>query len=123
MKHPEIFDKFYNAHWFLTGYSCRNFSELLQAGGCNSLVEFIGVMENDVNIMIFDTEQFNQAATYYANKFINNDAWREKMYKKFYFYAKKYFQASSRLLKLNLKKLSNRDIVKEVDKTIPCKNR
>ena len=42
--------------------------------------------------MIFDTEQFNQAATYY-NKFINNDAWREKMYKKLYFYAKKYFQA------------------------------
>ena len=112
----EIFDKFYNAHWFLTGYSCCNFSELLQAGGCTSLAKFIGIMENDVTTMIFDTEQFNQAANYYANKLINNNVWREKMYKKFNFYAEKYFEASEKLLKLDLAKLSDKQLVKEINK-------
>ena len=115
----EIFDKFYNAHWFLTGYSCCNFSELLQAGGCTSLAKFIGIMENDVTTMIFDTEQFNQAANYYANKLINNNVWREKMYKKFNFYAEKYFEASEKLLKLDLAKLSDKQLVKEINKITP----
>lgn len=115
----EIFDKFYNAHWFLTGYSCRNFSELLQEGGCVSLAEFIGIMENDVNTMIFDTGQFDQAANYYANKLINNNVWREKMYKRFYFYAKKYFEAGERLLKVDVAKLSDRQLVEKINKIIP----
>ncbi len=119
MKSPEIFDKFYNAHWFLTGYSCRNFSELLREGGCESISEFIGVMVEDVNIMIFDSEQFDTAAHYYANKLINNDVWREKMYKKFYVYAKRYFTACERLQKITPSKLSGKQLVSVFKKITP----
>lgn len=81
-KQFEIFDRFFGAHWFLTGYSCRYFSELLQEGGNRSITEFIGIMENDVNSMVFDTEQFNKAGNYYANKLINDRKWRGVMYRR-----------------------------------------
>jgi len=123
MKSPEIFDKFYNAHWFLTGYSCRNFSELLREGGCQSPVEFIGVMENDVNTMIFDTEQFNQAAEYYADKLVNDDKWRESMYEEFYKYAKLYFEAGKKLLKVDLSKLTNVELIELMNGILPLQER
>lgn len=110
-KHFEIFDKFYRAHWFLTGFSCRNFSELLRAGGNNSLSTFVGVMEKDVNSMIFYSDEFDQAANYYADKLINNQAWRKAEYKKHDNALKKYFLAGEKFRKLPFKKMSNREIV------------
>ncbi|MFA6322512.1 MAG: PEP-utilizing enzyme [Candidatus Buchananbacteria bacterium] len=114
----EIFDKFYNAHWFLTGYSNRNFSELLRDGGNTSMTRFIGVMENDVNFMIFDKNQFSKAANYYADKMINDDSWRNKMYKKHSEFTKKYFKAGEDLKNLAIPEMSDGQILKTLKKII-----
>lgn len=107
----EIFDKFYNAHWFLTGYSCRYFSELLREGGARSITTFVGVMEHGVNSMIFKTDEFNRAGNYYADKLINDHAWRRRMYRRHQADLKKYFGMSERLRRLPFSEMTDEKIV------------
>lgn len=114
----EIFERIYNGHWFLVGYSSKNFSELLREGGSKDITTFIGVMENDVHPMIFDKEQFNKAAHYYSDKLINDHAWRRKMYKRHDKAMSSYFNATERLRKLPFSKMKDKQIVAEIKKII-----
>lgn len=119
----EIFDRFYNAHWFLTGYSCRYFSELLQEGGSKSITTFVGLMEKDVNSMIFDVRQFNSAGDYYADKLINDHAWRKRMYRRHHSDLKRYFVMAESLRKLPFSKMTDKQIFKVVDPVIKLQER
>lgn len=118
----EIFDRFYNAHWFLTGYSTRFFPELLRLGNKKQITKFIGVMKNGVNAMIFDDRQFNHAADFFANKLVNDDRWHTSNYKKFYHFANKYFKAGERLRKLNFAQMSDNELLNEFKKILPLQS-
>lgn len=115
----EIFDRFYKAHWFLTGYSCRNFPTLMIDASNPSESRFIGVMEDDVNSMVFDTEQFNRMADFLADRLINDHVWRERMYHKFEHYAKRYFKAGERFRKLDFSGMSDKQLAREAEKMLP----
>ena len=115
----EIFDRFYNAHWFLTGHSCRNFSELLHEGGTESISRFIGVMINDVNLMIFDDKEFDIAGNFYADHMINDHGWRTKMYKKHNYYLRRYFKKGEHFRKLEFRSMSDEGLIKKFDQIAP----
>ncbi len=119
----EIFDRFFGAHWFLTGYSCRYFSELLQEGGDRSIKQFIGLMQKDVNSMIFDVEQFNAAGNYYADKLINDIQWRKRMYDRHHADLKRYFVISESFRKLPFNTMTNRQIITAADPLIKLQER
>jgi phosphohistidine swiveling domain-containing protein len=114
----EIFERLYGAHWILAGYSCRNFPKLMIEAGNPPDSRFIGVMENDVNPMIFNPEQFNRMADYLARRLINDHEWRKRNYKKFDNYARRYFSAGERLRKLPLGKMSDKELARQVKKII-----
>src|SRR3989338_7461113 len=115
----EIFDRFYNAHWFLTGHSCRNFSELLHEGGTESISRFIGVMINDVNLMIFDDKEFDIAGNFYADRMLNDHVWQTRMYKKHNDYLQKYFREGERFRKLDFRSMSDEGLIKKFNKIAP----
>lgn len=114
----EIFDSFYNAHWFLTAYYRQSFSELLHYGGTKAISKFIGTMKNDVHTLIFDANEFNQAADFYSERLINDNNWRKIMYEKHDYYTGKYFKEADRFRKLSFKSLSDKQILKEIIKVI-----
>lgn len=111
----EIFDKFYSCHWFVSAFSCRNFPKLLKEAGVHKPI-FAATMEKDVNAMMFQSEQFEQAATYYANKLVHDHVWRKKMYVKHDALMKKYFAASEKFCTLPFSQLSDKQMFREVSK-------
>ena len=78
------------------------------------MTKFIGVMDKDVNAMIFDDQEFDRAANYYSDKLINDHAWRKKMYKKHHHDLKEYYVACAKFRKLPFAKMTDKHIVREV---------
>lgn len=113
----EIFDRFYNAHWFLTGYSCRNFSVILAESGAKP-AKAIAIMENDVNSMIFDSSQFDRLGHFLAEKMVENNIWRKQSYSKHTYYTKKYFQECERLKKISFNSLTDKQLINSITKAL-----
>ncbi|MCH7492710.1 hypothetical protein IID19_03945 [Patescibacteria group bacterium] len=75
-------------------------------------------MKNDVNLMIFDIDQFNRAGHFYADKMVNDHTWRAKMYKKHTYYTKRFFTAGEQFRKLTFAEMTNQQLLREVNKLI-----
>ncbi len=119
----EIFDRFYGAHWFLTGYSCRYFSELLRTERHKAITEFIGVMDHDVNLMIFDHDQFYSAGAYLADRMINDHGWRTQMYAAHTEYTKRFFEQGEQFKRLPFSTMSTRMMLKKIEPVISSQER
>lgn len=113
----EIFDKFYSCHWFVSAFSCRNFPKLLKDAGISKPM-FCATMEKDVNAMMFQSEQFEQTAVYYANRLVHDNVWRKKMYAQHDLLMKKYFATCEKFRTLDFAKLSDKQMFREVSKII-----
>jgi len=114
----EVFGRFYNAHWFLTGYSVRNFPNLLKDAGVAS-PQAIALMEDDVNSMIFDVKQFELMGSHLADRLLNDDDWRSRMNSLHEEYTTKYFAACERLRKKIPSRMSDKKILSELNKILP----
>ena len=92
----KVYDRFYNSHWFLTGFSCRNFPSMIRESGVRGSIRFVGVMERDVNAMVFQERHFEKAAYFYAHRMVNDHGWRRRKYLQHEQYLRRYFYAGNR---------------------------
>lgn len=119
-KNFEIFEKQFNAHWILSGFSSRGFvHDFPKFGAGEHIKDYISIMDNGVDNMVFDSDEYDKSASHISNKLTNDDVWRENLYSKFDDHAEKYFIAGERLKGLELEKLSGNELVKEIDSILP----
>jgi len=115
----EIFERIYSSQWFYSSYNALGFiRDFPKIGGGNFITKVIFIMENSTCLYLFDKEEFERAANFTADKLLNNDKWRLKIYGKIESITKKYFDAGESLRKLNLDSLSNTKLIRIIKKII-----
>ncbi len=67
---------------------------------------------------LFDKKEFENAAHFTANKLLNDNEWRNKIYKKIDLLTKKYFQAGENFRKLNFDVLGDKKLIKIIKNII-----
>src|SRR3989338_898128 len=76
------------------------------------------MMENQMCRYIFDRDEFEKAAHFTAERLLNDNAWRQQIYKKIQYFTDNYFAAGEKLRKSDLSKLTASQIIKLVQKII-----
>ncbi len=116
----EVMERIYSGHWFLQSFNCHGFvHDFHKFTGKKFFTKFAGIMENDMCQMAWDDEEFEEDAKYIADKLVNDDKWRNNIYKLFNKYSKQYFSAGKKFRKLDFPKLSDILLAKEYGKMLP----
>jgi len=110
----DVFERIYNGHYLLVGYSNRYFPKMLVEAGNPEKSTYVSVMENDVNPMVFDAVQFDRLGRFLSNRLINDHSWRKHMYERHDSVMKTYFRACERLRRLDYARMSNTEIARRI---------
>ncbi|MFA4936890.1 MAG: PEP-utilizing enzyme [Patescibacteria group bacterium] len=109
-----IYDRIFSGHWLLLGYHGRGFvHDFPRLGGGSYITKVIAVMDKGVCTYFFDDQEFNKSANFAANRLLNDNKWRTKIYDKINLYADKFFKSAKLFRNLPLDKLSRSSLAKE----------
>ena len=111
----EVMERVYSGHWLLQSFNCQGFvHDFYRFTGKKFFTKYCSLMHGGINLMIWDTEEFEKSASYLTERFINDEKWRKELNNLFESYSHAYFYAGERLRTLPFSSLSNLDIIKEV---------
>lgn len=119
----EIFDRIYSGHWFLLGYHAQGFVyDFPRLGGGSFINQVVALMKGGVCKYLFNSDEFNAAAEFAADRLLQDKKWRGRVYQRINFYNQQYFIKSEKFRQLPFSRLSDRELVKKVNQILPLQH-
>lgn len=115
----DVYERIFSSHWLLTSYNGIGFVfDFPRIGGGGAITQAIYIMERGTCRYIFDTAQFEVAATFTANRLLNDHRWRQGVYRKIDHYTRTYFNAGEALRQMAADDPSDSAIIRAIRSVI-----
>jgi len=120
----DIFERIYSDHNFMTGLGGGGFvQDYSKYGAGNYLQVFLALREPEVCTWVFNAKEFDRSANFISGRLLNDNPWRERLYRNIEEVTRNYFSAGERFITLPLHNFNDQKLIIEFCKLYKLQRR